>query len=164
MEDKDRAEFAHRLARDAAQHAYRLVDAEWKMIFPLWTAFGAASGFVLQSDKWIPSVFDCVLSTLVTSGIIVFYIMWSVWIRKHNGIFSAKRAFWDSVVYKLIDIKLPESLLANKKVILFEQGDVTEYRPTPWYKWIPSISRMFVTLLFALLFLGSVIGKHFSLH
>ena len=84
MEDKDRAEFAHRLARDAAQHAYRLVDAEWKMIFPLWTAFGAASGFVLQSDKWIPSVFDCVLSTLVTSGIIVFYIMFSAYFNNSN--------------------------------------------------------------------------------
>lgn len=164
MEEKDRAEYIHRLAKDAAERAHRLIDMEWKFVFPLWTGFGAASGFVLQSDKWVPSKSDCILSVLITSGILFSYIIWASWVRKHNGIYSARRTFWESVLQKIIDIELPESLFIRKDMILFGRNNITEYHYIPWYKWPPSICRVFITLFFACLFLGAVLGKYFAIH
>ncbi len=142
-------------------------QTEWKICFGLWTAFGVAAGFVVNSSSWKPNweVFNGTVAIVLL--IVVVFGVWTFKRREFDETDSRTAYFWESAIEEKIEITLPTELHPGKKDNKWlRSGEVPvgtatgeePLKPKPKYDyWHPGFwGEITITLLFGFLVIGAV--------
>jgi hypothetical protein len=111
MDDKDRAEIFHRLAVAAWTRFANRRDYEWRMAFGIWTAYGVATGFLLNAAHPSLSSFIAVLATVI--GLVPPYLFerkWIPWLNDAHRTDQNVERFWEHQLETLAGVPRPPSL------------------------------------------------------
>lgn len=141
-------------------------ETEWKICFGLWTGFGAAAGFVVNSTTWVPGwgVFWATFG--IVAAICVVFALWTVKRRKFDEQDAQTAYFWESAIEKEIDRYLHGELHPStakfslwwtpEKMKWVRYGQGGAKRPDFDLQHPGLVFQIVITVLFGILVIGAV--------
>lgn len=145
--EKEAADYIHRMAKDAQQRFEERRQYEWRICFGVWASLGAAAGLVISAKDWAPGIVEVILAVAIGLGLfVVFCLFFSGWVHAAHAYDKAVRDHWLTELEKVVGVPSPA-------------------RPTkpnyhPAWQHPAALGQIFITLIFAILFAGAVLSKY----
>lgn len=164
MSDKEKADVFLSLTRLAFERYDRTTDTNWRVRFATWAAFGAATTFVLASEKWRPRRLECILASLIAIGFVVTVnFIWGPHQYDRVTRWSRVALYWESAVEDTVKARLPDYLHPTSEGmggwVRYKGGLIPDKPRLPWYKSRVYLSSCVITVLFGLLFIGAIVAR-----
>jgi len=156
---RDRADAVQALIKTAYERHDKLTETAWKLRLSVWTAFGIATGFVVNAEAWRPTWSECIVGCLLTITIVVVVIfLWGPFSYRRVARLSRVAAYWEAELEKIVNISLPDYL--RVKNWLPETGGHAPDDPLQkWYLQRVYLSHALITLAFGLFMMLALLSK-----
>jgi nitrogen fixation-related uncharacterized protein len=154
----ERLEMMWNLSKAARDRFNVRNETEWKICFGLWTGFGVAAGFVVNSSAWRPGWGVFAATTVIVLLILGVFVVWTIKRRQFDEKDSQTAYFWESAIEQEIGTALHKELRPGKsdREWLRSGDDSKKFKPKyDW--WHPGLwGEIIITVLFGVLVIGAV--------
>jgi len=157
LTDSERLEMIWNLSKAARDRFNVRNQTEWKICFGLWTAFGVAAGFVVNSSSWRPGWLVFAGTVAIVFLIYVVFGAWTFKRRQFDETDSQTAYFWESAIEEKIGTPLHKELRpgkADNNWLRFGENS----NDNPKYDWWhPGLwGEIIITAIFGILVIGAV--------